>query len=194
MNNGTHNNIRKKLRRFFNGKLFHAILALLIGIDLIIVLLDIIFALIYCNDIPHDIEEAIEILGIFSIIILGVFLIELFAQIYAFGWNEWRKETLHIFDLSIVLITFILEIVFHGNESVESMVGLLIVFRLWRIVRVIHVTTEVLEYHDEQEDKEYEDKIKELSQENERLKKELKELRSNTNNDDINEAGNEDEE
>eukprot|EP01084_Bolivina_argentea_P103077 184659_1 len=161
--------IRKKLRHFFHSNLFHYLLAILIVVDLAIVLLDIILILIYCDEIPHDIEEAIHELVYVSISILGVFLIELSLQMYAFGIKEWASECLHVFDFIIVSTTFILEIVMHGNERVESMVGLLIVFRLWRLVRVIHVTTEALDLQHESELHELKEKCKHLQQQLEKL-------------------------
>ena len=42
-----------------------------------------------------------------------------------------------------------MEVIFIGNPAIESIVGLLIVFRLWRLVRVIHVTTEALDLGNE---------------------------------------------
>ena len=172
---------RKKLRHFFRSNLFHYVLAVFIIIDLGIVLTDVILLLVYCDHIPHDVEEVFHDFIIVSITILGLFLIELSVQIYAFGPKQWLSNFLHVFDLSITLITFIMEISFYGNKKVESVAGLLIVFRLWRLVRVIHVTTEVLEnehelaeHHRENLDK----KIRILQAENESLKDELQQLKS----------------
>ena len=161
----------KKLRHFFHSNLFHYLLAILIVIDLAIVLLDIILLLIYCDGIPHDVEEAIHDLVYVSVTILGVFLFELSLQMYAFGIKEWASECLHVFDFIIVSTTFILEVVMHNNKTVESMIGLLIAFRLWRLVRVIHVTTEALDLQHETEIDHLKEKIESLEEELEKLRK-----------------------
>ena len=171
LSNMNNEQIRKKLRHFFHSNLFHYLLAILIVLDLAIVLLDIILLLIYCDDIPHDVEEAIHDLVYVSVTILGIFLIELSLQMYAFGIKEWASECLHVFDFVIVSTTFILELVMHGNEAVESMIGLLIVFRLWRLVRVIHVTTEALDLQHETEVDELKEKIEHLQEELRKLRK-----------------------
>ena len=146
---GTSERIRKKLRHFFHSNTFHYLLGTLIFLDLSIVLTDIILILIYCDDMPHDVEEAVHDLIYASVGILGTFLIELMLQMYAFGVKQWCSQCLHTFDFIIVFIAFTLELVFIGNPAIESIVGLLIVFRLWRLVRVIHVTTEALDLSNE---------------------------------------------
>ena len=143
--------LRKQLRTFFHSATFHIILATLIAIDLSIVLFDIIILLIYCeDDIPDTLKQIVDKAPYASIAILGVFLIELTIQIYAFGYKQWTKNCMHVFDFIIVLITFIAEIVLHTvHSSLQSVVGLLIAFRLWRMVRVIHVTTEIMDLKSE---------------------------------------------
>ena len=144
--------IRKKLRHFFHSKLFHVLLGVLIAIDLVIVLFDIVVLLLYCGrNMPPTMEHIVHDIIYISITILGVFLVELTIQIYAFGFREWSHHWMHIFDYIIVFITFTAEISLHGNAAMESVVGLLITFRLWRLVRVIHVTTEVMDLRSETE-------------------------------------------
>ena len=138
--------IRKRLRHFFHSNSFHYILAAVIVVDLAIVLTDIILLLSYCEDIPNGIEQVVDRLLYVSLTILGLFIIELSVQMYAFGIKKWCEAPLHIFDFGIVFVTFILEIVLHQHlDRVETTVGLLVGFRLWRLVRVVHVTTEALE-------------------------------------------------
>eukprot|EP01083_Nonionella_stella_P023336 64540_1 len=168
---GSNDQIRKQLRHFFHSRLFHYILGILIAIDLAIVLLDIALILVFCDAIPHALEELIHNLVSVSICILGVFIIELSLQMYAFGAKEWLSECLHVFDFLIVVITFSLELLMHGNDKVQSMIGLLVVFRLWRLVRVIHVTTEALDLQHETELEELKEQIEDLEQELEALRK-----------------------
>eukprot|EP01083_Nonionella_stella_P078530 214978_1 len=154
--------IRIKLQEFFESDWFHAALGILITIDLSIVLLEIALILLYCEDIPHNIHSTTHNLVYVSIGILGVFLLELTLQMYAFGPKPWCSHCLHVFDFIVVLVTFVAEIYFLNDERAEALVGLIIVFRLWRLVRVIHVTAEALENQSEMQVHHMKQKIKEL--------------------------------
>ena len=125
-------------RHFFKSEIFHIGFAILIILDLIIILTDLFLTMIYCgNDMPHSVEHARHILVIITISILITFLIEILLQIYAFGC-QWLCHFLHALDLIVVLITLILEFIFHSNDALQSVFGLIVVFRLWRIVHVVH--------------------------------------------------------
>jgi hypothetical protein len=62
-------------------------------------------------------------------------------QLLCFGF-KWLKRFSHIFDATIVIASLVLELVLRSSQY-EDVVGLLIVFRLWRIVRVLHAAEEV---------------------------------------------------
>eukprot|EP01083_Nonionella_stella_P315494 1139837_1 len=95
------NDVKNKLRNFFESNLFHLLLGILIVVDLAIVLLEIILLLLYCDDIPHDIHVATQDLIYISIGILGLFMIELSLHVYAYGAKEWCCKPLHVFDFAV---------------------------------------------------------------------------------------------
>lgn len=44
-------------------------------------------------------------------------------------------SSLHFFDALVIVTTFVLEAVLRGKE--QELVGLLILFRLWRLVKLV---------------------------------------------------------
>jgi hypothetical protein len=74
-----------------------------------------------------------------SLILISIFVLEILAAFYAFGWRRYTK-LLYLFDAIIVLVSFILEVYFHfGNVGkVGPAVTGLVVLRLWKIIRAIH--------------------------------------------------------
>ncbi|CAG8658961.1 6278_t:CDS:1, partial [Dentiscutata heterogama] len=79
-----------------------------------------------------------ESLIIVAFIIDATFLLEILLNFIAFGLAYFTKEPhwfLHIFDAILVITTFFLEIFLHGKQ--REIVGLLIIFRLWRLIKVV---------------------------------------------------------
>ena len=168
---------RQMLQHFFHSAYWHRVLSGLIVMDLVVVLTDIIIILLTCHqdtgghDGDHDdhsvLDRVLHVLPVISIILLSIFEIELMLNIYAFGC-KYLKRFLHLFDVIIVTITLILEIIFHyiiEDTDVEVIVSLTIILRLWRLVRVLHVTTEAIDVHNESKFHNYKDKIKQLTYE-----------------------------
>ncbi|THU91886.1 hypothetical protein K435DRAFT_673149 [Dendrothele bispora CBS 962.96] len=132
-----------------------------------------------------DPEKALEILSHISLAITTLFLIEIPLHLIAFGFNYYNPlpggpphAGFHLFDLIVIVVTFVLEIVLRGGE--RELAGLLIVFRLWRLVKLvggIAVGTSELSEEDTQElMKELEDtkrNLSEAAEENRRLRTRL---------------------
>ena len=102
-------------------------------------------------------------------------------EMYAWGIKRFifAAKGFYVFDFVVVAVTFFGEIWFLGNKEAESIIGLLVLFRLWRLVRVLHVTTEGFHLlHEEQmsklknQIKELNDKLQIALEENETLKSE----------------------
>ena len=74
-----------------------------------------------------------------SLIIVSIFVLEIFTAFYAFGWRRYTK-LLFFFDAFIVISSFILEIYFYygnvGNAGKAS--AGIVVLRMWKIIRAIH--------------------------------------------------------
>ena len=59
--------IKHKMEEFFESHLFHLALFVLLGIDLSIVMFEIILILLYCDNIPHDLHALSQDLVYISI-------------------------------------------------------------------------------------------------------------------------------
>ncbi|XP_067932631.1 voltage-gated hydrogen channel 1-like [Watersipora subatra] len=80
---------------------------------------------------------AAEVLHYCSIAILSIFLLELFAKLFAMG-KEFFHHKLEIIDAVIVVVSFALDIAFIDSEGLSSVFGLLVLLRLWRIGRIVN--------------------------------------------------------
>ncbi|KAA1474910.1 hypothetical protein DENSPDRAFT_841580 [Dentipellis sp. KUC8613] len=113
----------------------------------------------------------LEVLSELSTAITTIFLIEIPLSLWSLGfnyynpWGEVPHSSLHLFDASIILVTFILEVILRGKE--RELASLLIVLRLWRLIKLVGgVAVSTGEIEDED--------IKELAQ----TKRELDQARS----------------
>lgn len=84
----------------------------------------------------------LTVLSHISLAITTIFLIEIPLHIWAFGWSfyipfskKYAMSSLHFFDALVIVTTFVLEAVLRGKE--QELVGLLILFRLWRLVKLV---------------------------------------------------------
>lgn len=75
----------------------------------------------------------------FSVLLLIIFVLEVFISFYTFGWRHY-KNPLYLLDSLIVFASFIMEIYFHyGNIGrAGRAAAAIVVLRLWKIVRAIH--------------------------------------------------------
>ncbi|KAF5371325.1 hypothetical protein D9758_004163 [Tetrapyrgos nigripes] len=150
---------RETLGRFLESPAFHKFVITLA--NAICVLADLSYSLLHpncgCAPLPgsftsqfpssvssysSDPETWLEVLSHISLVITTLFLIEIPLHLIAFGFNYYNPfpggvphATLHLFDLVIIVGTFVLEIVLRGGE--KELAGLLIVFRLWRLVKLV---------------------------------------------------------
>jgi len=75
----------------------------------------------------------------FSLILLIIFVFEIFVSLYAFGWRHYTN-LLYLLDSLIVFSSFIMELYFHfGNIGrAGRAAAAIVILRLWKIVRAIH--------------------------------------------------------
>ncbi len=75
----------------------------------------------------------------FSVLLLTLFVLEVFLCFYAFGW-KYYKNPLYLLDGLVVLASFIMEIYFHyGNIGrAGRAASAIVILRLWKIIRAIH--------------------------------------------------------
>ncbi|XP_071964645.1 uncharacterized protein [Antedon mediterranea] len=89
-----------------------------------------------------DMETLLEALSATTLSILSVFIVEVLLRLIGMG-ASFFKSKLEIFDVAIVLIAFILDLVFHVcgvNEEYPGTIAAsnLIVLRCWRFYGIIH--------------------------------------------------------
>ena len=86
------------------------------------------------------VHTAHEVLFSFTVIILILFEIELLLMMYLLGPKTYLSRPLYVLDLFIVTVSLVLEIVFKAvnEEILNDLVGILILFRVWRFVRIGH--------------------------------------------------------
>ena len=85
----------------------------------------------------HEASSIPQVLHYLSIGVLSLFLIEIAVKIYAMRL-EFFKHKMEVFDSLVVIVTFALSVAFANQEGIQSAVGLIIIFRLWRITRILN--------------------------------------------------------
>ena len=94
-----------------------------------------------CEDHKYPgVEVAHKVLFSLTMIILILFEIELLLKVYLLGFKTFFSHLFYALDLLIVTVSLILEIVFKAvhEDILNDIVGILILFRLWRFVRIGH--------------------------------------------------------
>ena len=155
---------RELLQNFFKSKLFHLIILILIGISTCIIFTELILTVTYCDHEPESIHKIHHILAIVTITFVSFFMFELLVQIFAFG-TQWFSKPLHIVDLITVSVTLGLDIWFHADESLQSVISIIIILRFWRIVHLVHNINDFVEIEWEEKKYKYEKKIRLLEEE-----------------------------
>ena len=70
-----------------------------------------------------------------------LFLVENLVEMAALGVHTYFKQIFLAVDFAVVLISLVLELCFHlMNSQFAELVGLLVLFRIWRFVRIGHVS------------------------------------------------------
>jgi hypothetical protein len=93
---------------------------------------------------PH-VHQAEGAFFIITITILSIFLLENIVQIVVLSPQVYFRHFFYVLDFLIISVSIALEIVFrvHDDEALQSVVGLLVVGRVWRFVRISHGLIEV---------------------------------------------------
>jgi voltage-gated hydrogen channel 1 len=119
-------------------------------------------------------DEALEALGIVSLVFSCLFMVELLASIWAFG-SDYFKSKFHLFDAIVITASFIIDILLRG--PLEEVASLIIVLRLWRVVKII----EELSVGAQEQMEDLQEKVQMLERENSRLKEEIKGFKERAN-------------
>jgi hypothetical protein len=86
-----------------------------------------------------------EVLFALTMTILFVFFIELNVSMAALGPGVFFRQLFYLLDYFIIGTSIALELTFYflSDDTVQSLVGLLVIFRIWRFVRIGHGLIEV---------------------------------------------------
>jgi len=137
---------RYKLGAFIESHKVQLFIVALIILDLVITIVEMFLEETYkCkehHEIPHAVEEAEDVFRIITLVLLGIFEVEIILLIIAFG-IDFFKHPLYVLDGVIITTSIVIDVVFRDSAS-----NLLIIFRLWRIVRVGHGIAVSVETHD----------------------------------------------
>lgn len=92
------------------------------------------------NHNHHAVHVVHTVLFWATISILSVFMLELIVLMIVLGFHHFTRHHLYVLDLIIVGLSLILEITFEliDEDNIASLVGLLIIGRIWRFVRIGH--------------------------------------------------------
>ncbi|MCJ1460900.1 hypothetical protein MMC28_011282 [Mycoblastus sanguinarius] len=115
-----------------------------------------------------------DALGIVSIVFSCLFMVELFASIWAFGF-EYFKSWFHCFDATIIVAGFIIDVCLSG--LLEEAGSIVVILRLWRVFKIVEEfsagASDRMDAMNEEMEK--------LEKENQDLKREIKALKANEN-------------
>ncbi|CAK4033090.1 voltage-gated hydrogen channel 1-like [Lecanosticta acicola] len=128
---------RRQTKRFLASKIGHYSILLLVALDVSSIFADLVISSLACEGhIPlKDAATATEILGVVSLVFSCLFMVELLASVWAFGWQFFRSP-FHCLDAFIILLGFVLDILLRGT-TLEEIGSIVVVLRLWRVLKII---------------------------------------------------------
>lgn len=159
---------REKVKRFLSSKAGHYSVLTLVSLDVLGMIADFVLRLFQCEQgkSSYDWDLALDILGALGLGFSCLFMVELIASIWAFGYGYFTSW-FHCFDAFIVVAGFVTDVVLHG--IIEEVASFIVVLRLWRVVKII----EELGVGEQERAEESQRRIDELGGEVDLLRKEL---------------------
>ncbi|KAL6411655.1 Voltage-gated hydrogen channel 1 [Ilyonectria robusta] len=182
-------NTKQKVAEFLSSKYGHYSVLTLVSLDVLsmiagklgsanvfptqLIQTDFILKLFKCEQEKSgaDWDLALDVLGSMSLVFSCLFMLELIASVWAFGWGYF-KSWFHRFDAFIVVAGFIIDVVLVG--IIEEIASLIVVMRLWRVTKIV----EELSLGSQEQTEDLKCEMDELREENEMLKKEISRLRT----------------
>jgi len=162
---------------FLSSKAGHYSVLGLVTLDVLGIIADFILNLFKCEsekDSPQW-DMALNALGVVSLGFSCLFMLELLASVWAFGWSYFRSR-FHCFDAFVVVVGFVVDVLLHG--ILEEAASLVVILRLWRVFKII----EELSVGASEQTESLERKIEELRTENGLLMKEIEHLKAPNSN------------
>ncbi|KAF2692184.1 hypothetical protein K458DRAFT_286130 [Lentithecium fluviatile CBS 122367] len=168
--------VRQQVYRFLTSKTFHYTVLLVVTLDVGCMFADIVINLETCGHKNPKADTALEALKYISLVFSSLFMLELLASIWAFGRSYFTSK-FHIFDASIIIISFMFEITLQGIE--EEVASLIIILRLLRVIKIV----DEISVGAEEQMKDLEDRLNESERDVRALREEVGRLRKSQNDD-----------
>ncbi|CAJ2500050.1 Uu.00g029030.m01.CDS01 [Anthostomella pinea] len=164
---------RRQTKHFLTSKIGHYSVLALVSIDVTAIFIDLILQLETCEGRlrPEEGDKAQEVLGDLSLIFSCLFMVELLASIWAFGW-QYFKSWFHWLDATVILAGFVLDVLLKG--VLEEVGSLVVVLRLWRVFKII----EELSAGAEEQMEPLQEKIGDLEKQCGELRRQVEQLKS----------------
>ncbi|EMC97565.1 hypothetical protein BAUCODRAFT_50672, partial [Baudoinia panamericana UAMH 10762] len=127
---------RRETKRYLTSKIGHYSVLALVSVDIGSIFADLILQLLTCEGRipPRDGEHGQEVLSILSLVFSCLFMVELLASIWAFGW-QYFHSAFHCFDATVIVVGFTIDVALKG--VLEEVGSLVVVLRLWRVFKII---------------------------------------------------------
>eukprot|EP01028_Stygiella_incarcerata_P001472 TRINITY_DN125_c0_g1_i1.p1 TRINITY_DN125_c0_g1~~TRINITY_DN125_c0_g1_i1.p1 ORF type:complete len:775 (+),score=143.52 TRINITY_DN125_c0_g1_i1:84-2327(+) len=119
--------ISEKVKRMVKHRYFEYFMDLIIVANVIYVVIDL-------NLMFHGGERQQFYIDYY---ILGIFVIEMFLKMYAFGFREYMRHKWNVFDFVIVVVSLIGIVLEATGYATRSQVRLVVLCRVLRLVRII---------------------------------------------------------
>jgi hypothetical protein len=93
----------------------------------------------------HAVHTAETVLFSLTVVILSLFFIELNLSMAALHPNIFFRQFFYALDYVIITVSLVMEIslYFLDEETLASLIGLLVIVRIWRVIRIGHGIIEV---------------------------------------------------
>ncbi|KAJ3089217.1 hypothetical protein HK102_006919 [Quaeritorhiza haematococci] len=159
---------QQALGAFLDSPRTHTIIVFLVLFDLTSVVFELVLSLFYSEDEQDKLDHPFLLLfsGL-SDLILGIFVLEFFAKLVAFGPWFYLGNWLQFFDGFVTITSFILQLALRGIA--EDVAALLITLRIWRVIDFLQAITEAVQ-------EQFEPQIAALEEEKEKLQERYAEL------------------
>jgi hypothetical protein len=104
---------------------------------------------LYCTEahVPSEVER----LEYVTMTIIFIFLVEILANLFAFGLSFYTHHPLNLLDATIVIADFVFTVILgskrggpedEGRSTESQAAGLIVFLRLWRVLKVVEESVE----------------------------------------------------
>ncbi|OJD28729.1 voltage-gated hydrogen channel 1 [Diplodia corticola] len=163
---------RRQTQRFLTSKVGHYAVLALVAADVTCIFIDFVIQLFVCESHKSNTgwNDALDALGIVSLVFSCLFMAELLAAVWAFGL-AYFKSKFHCLDAVVIIASFAVDLLLRG--PLEEVATLVIVLRLWRVFKIIEELTAGAKDQMER----LQEQIESLQEENANLREEVRKLR-----------------